>query len=402
MASDFPSLSPKTTESIDGLFLDAEQIEIFEEVCANAFLKEYLPWVQSADYRSITCSVVSQKESSLRRQLQPVEHRAEVTYRTNGIDLLVLVFGIVELPQGVSFQSVVYQTFFTFKAEFQQDLSSVSDFFEGPDTSDATPATEAEGTTSSSSGPKFFKGPSAGLYAGAAALIAGGLIALSISFFVLRRREDETSTRETPAYGKDDVSANPLSMRAQSEDDMLPPSPIGLDAVRPPPLDMEPDVDEAGESDDAGSSGSRSEPMLNKYSPREPTNQLAVALQSPRATFPTEGENRGDRTESISIRGDVESQDASSSEEDMGWRRLFTFGKRKRSIVNPPLQQQRDIGVSPNQSTVESGLADWTQGSLGTAKSSEHVLTDLDNLAKKKSAAATPKYDNTTAKSPLW
>jgi hypothetical protein len=400
LPSDFPSISPSGTKLVDGLFLDAKHIEIFEEVCANAFLKEYLPWVQSADYRSVTCSVVSQKESSLRRQLQTTEHKAEVTYRTNGIDLLVLVFGIVDLPQDVSFQSVVYQTFFTFKAEFQQDLSSVSDFFEKPDTSGQSAATEPESTTNTSSGKSFFGGAGKGLYVGAAALIVGGLLALSISFFVLRRREDDTSTRETPRHAKEDASANHLSIRVQSEDEMLPLSPIGLGAIRPPPLDMEPGVEEAVEGDDGDSSESKSEPMLNQYSPRGPTNQPVIPRQSPRVSAPAEGEDSG--CPMGTTRGDVESQDASSSEEDMGWRRLLSFGKRKRSIDKPPLQQQRDIGISPNQSTVESVLADWTQGSLGTEKGHEHVLTDLDKLAKKKSAASTPKYDNTSAKSPQW
>jgi hypothetical protein len=353
--------------------------------------------VQSADYRSITCSVVSQKESSLRRQLQTTEHKAEVTYRTNGIDLLVLVFGIVNLPQDVSFQSVVYQTFFTFKAEFQQDLNSVSDFFEKPDTSGQSAATDPEITTTSS-GKSFFGGAGKGLYIGAAALIGGGLLALSISFFVLRRREDDSSTRETPRHAKEDASANHLSIRVQSEDEMLPLSPIGFDAMRPPPLDMEPGVEEeAVEGDESDSSESKSEPVLNQYSPRGPTNQPAMPLQSPRVS-PPEDSGRPMGTS----RGDIESQDASSSEEDMGWRRLLYFGKRKRSIDKPPLQQQRDIGISPNQSTVESVLADWTQGSLGTAKGHEHVLIDLDKLAEKKSAASTPKYDNTSTKSPQW
>lgn len=425
--SDIPSSSPSLSIDLSSSkFMDKDHIELFEDICANDFLREYLPWVQSADYKAITCSVISQKETLLnRRSMQTDDHRAQITYRTNGIDILVLVSGIVDLPQGVSFQSVVVKTFVTFKNEFQGYLSSASSFF----VESGTTPVASEGVVESNNGQNIL-GATTVWYIVAAALIAGGFLALSISFFVLSRREDEASVRISPD-AKDDASSHQLSIKV-SDDDMLPPTPVGLDAMRPPALNIvgsgaDSVVDEVAD-DDSSTSGSKSEPSLTmlsgvsvtrptssfdqivgKYSPHAGKREIPEpAPPSPRLSLVAEEHPTDDR-----MLPDLESQDQSTDSStnpessavepwSTGWRRMWSFGKRKRSIEIPPLQQQRDDGLSSTENVAASDLTSWTQGSLGKQKVFDHVLTDLDKLARKKSSASTPKYDNTSGKPHAW
>lgn len=404
LPSDFPSTAPSSSSNlVSTKFMDAEHIEIFEDVCANDFLREFLPWVQSADYKVVTCSVISQKETaSNRRRMQTDEHRAQITYRTNGIDVLILVFGMVDLPQGVSFQSVVLKTFVNFKSEFQEYLSSASSFFLDPESSDETTSAVSEGVTESENDRNIL-GATTVWYIVAAALIAGGFLALALSFFILSRREDDDSMRMS-RDGKDDASSRQLSPK-RSEDDMLPPTPVGLDAMRPAALDT-------AESEGDGGDDNSSEPsptmlsevsfsretgyfdqIIGKYSPHAGKREIPdPSPPSPRLSFIAEE----------CLTKDIESQDQSHPEISIvepwtaGWRRILSFGKRKRSMEIPPLQQQRS-----SQGVSTPDLAGWKQGSLEKQRVFDHVLTDLDKLEKKKSTASTPKHDNTSTK-PTW
>ena len=250
LPSDLPSTIPSDAPSMvpavyDGgaagdavVFMDAQEIDTFEQVCGKEFLMHFLPWVNVTECTDIVCEVVSQKEATarqVRRVLKKATPRTEVEYNLGGIDVLIEVSCENDLPKDSDFPSSVQRAFDEFGDEFEEDLKSESDFFEF----DAI-----QGSTSSGGGRERSSRRAMALGITGAALVGGALLALLISFFILRRARDDDEDDDLPTHRAVEPVVDYLKPGTNGEKTPFEegPSfiPVGREAARPPPVEIPP------------------------------------------------------------------------------------------------------------------------------------------------------------------
>ena len=249
--SDVPSTAPSDqggseatvdaitlSASIDDI-MDATNITVFERVCAEEFLPEYMPQVQPAEYRDIRCFVLSQSIiHSKNRDLQ--EENALMGFTTSSLAILMRVASRVTLPEGTDFQSIVVDTFTQYGNEFQKKLSAATVFFEEPSDPRSIDATPAGIQTT----PEPQQNESFPIVIIVVAAVGGAILAIGLSVFVIRGMqvvEDDASLgnfsnafsegsmvyivnkkKLNPAFSDNDsVSTGPI----------MPPTPMGLDNI---------------------------------------------------------------------------------------------------------------------------------------------------------------------------
>jgi hypothetical protein len=203
--------------------MDKDTVEIFEDICSNEFLPLYLPQLQPAEYKNISCDVISQSliENGERRRAQETNSTTEGMIQRNAmLDVVLSVSGYSSLsPDTTDLQGALSQTFVTYDYIFQEKLSSSIPFFQLQQHEDkeSTNSIAKENRT-------IYREPNesemrAHWGAIAVAVVAGAILSVLVSLYVLRRTYYVTATQSNsrPTSSSSSTSVKLINLRNKAK-----------------------------------------------------------------------------------------------------------------------------------------------------------------------------------------